>query len=198
MSNCIFCNKQKIDGQILETTAYFYLAPALGSFVSDYFLIISQGHANSLGSILINEKIHNDFLVLKKKVTDYIKEKKGDYLCFEHGCNEFNKAGGCVTHCHLHILPFDKNIIKTITDEIGKPTIIENYQELNRLHNNLDTYLLVEYKENIYVWENPNIVSQFVRRVLAREKNIPNQFNWKLHPFTENLEETLKNWKDYK
>jgi len=196
--NCIFCNKNKIANEILLETKNFYLVPALGSFVPNYFLIVSQNHLDSLGQILINPEIVEEFKSLLAEVKKFIKAKNQKVIAFEHGATMHDKAGCCIGHAHIHILPFDKEIAKKIEQILDKKSTTVEYEEINNLtgHGTVN-YLLLDENDKISIWKNVVVLSQFLRRIIAREINKPDFFDWKVNPFREIMEQTIASWNEY-
>ncbi|MBI5221854.1 MAG: hypothetical protein HY979_03545 [Candidatus Magasanikbacteria bacterium] len=194
--NCIFCNEEKINKEVVESTENFLLLPALGSFVPYYFLIISKVHADSIGSTLTNNSILEEFKKLKSKTEKFISEKTGvDYVCFEHGGAYSNTSGCCVGHAHLHVLPSGpENFLKNIQEKLGDPKSID-YENIHKKEDS--GYLLLEEKNKIYYWPNPKIISQFMRRLVAQQCHIGDKYDWKNFPFYENMEKTTRAWKEY-
>ncbi|KKQ27061.1 MAG: hypothetical protein US42_C0015G0004 [Candidatus Magasanikbacteria bacterium GW2011_GWC2_37_14] len=196
--DCIFCNKNKISDEILLQTENFYLVPALGSFIPDYLLIVSQNHLDSLGQILINQDITNEFESLLKQVKKFIGRKGQKIIAFEHGATQHDKAGCCIGHAHIHILPFDKILTEKIENILDKKSTLIQYEDINDLtgHGTVN-YLLLEENEKINIWKNVVVLSQFMRRLIARETNKANCFDWKTNPFREIMLETIDSWKEH-
>lgn len=192
---CIFCNHEKINKEVIESTENFLLLPALGSFIPYYFLIVSKQHADSISSTLINDFIVEEFKEIKSKIEKFISQKTGgEYVCFEHGGAYSNTSGCCVGHAHFHILPASsENLLDTVKKNLGDPKSIK----YENIYKNEDSgYLLLEEKNKIYYWPNPKIISQFMRRLIAQQCHIVNKYDWKNFPFYENMEETTRAWKE--
>lgn len=174
--------------------------PALGAFVPYYILIISQEHHNALHAVLTDKKINLEFELLKKKIQSFIKNRTNckSIISFEHGGGNNNKAGCCVGHTHLHILPHDQPLRPAIEKQLGKAEKIKNYSALNKLYKkNLDNYLLLEENDKIYLWRNPPILSQYMRRLIAKQIKQEPLYDWQKHPFYENMEQTIRDWKSF-
>ena len=194
---CIFCNHDKINKEVIESTENFLILPALGSFVPYYFIIVSKDHADSIGSTIINETIAQEFKKIKSKIERFIYEQTGgDYICFEHGGAYSNTSGCCIGHAHLHILPTgSQNFLDSTKQNLGEPKLIE-YEDI---HKNQDSgYLLLEEKNKVYYWPNPKIISQFMRRLVAQQCGLGDKYDWKNFPFYKNMEKTTQTWKEWK
>lgn len=192
---CIFCNHDKINKEAIENSDNFLLLPALGSFIPNYFLIVSKQHTDSFGSMLSSDEIIDEFQEMKSKVEKFISEQTGkDCICFEHGGSSSNTSGCCIGHAHFHILPaISKNLKKTIEEKLGSPEIIK-YQDIHKKEDS--GYLLFEEKNKTFYWPNPKIISQFMRRIIAKELGLESKFDWKEFHFSENMQATTKNWQD--
>ena len=120
-------------------------------------------------------------------------------MAFEHASDQIGRAGCCVNHLHLHLLPCvnGEKIVKRITNSVGLPATIKTYGDLTTLFYQNTPYLLVETNK-IYLWKDPLILSQFMRRVIAEEYNIVERYDWKRYPFYENMTKSMKEWKKWK
>lgn len=194
---CAFCNQKKMKEEILFSSDNFFIVPAVGSFVPYYLLLTTKKHIHPFGTSFKTTKINKEFLELRKKTERFYKKigiKK--WIYYEHGAGIGQSSGCCVDHAHIHLLPFDKNIVKIIQQFLGKPKIIKKYSELYKLHpQKMNGYLLVEENEKIFIWPEPMIVSQFVRRIIAEKINKGDKYDWKKYPFAENMLITTKQWK---
>lgn len=190
---CPFCNKTKLKKEIVEEWPNFYLAPALGSFLPYYFLLISNNHSDSLSQTLNKENL-KEFLDLKKKVHNFIfKKTNKEPVCFEYGACYNQKAGGCISHAHLHILPFDKALLPKVMYKLGKPNKVRGYLKFINLSKNLNSYLSLEEKGEIYIWKDPVIISQYIRKIIAEELHL-NTYDWRKYPFYDVMKKSISEW----
>ncbi|EKD42927.1 MAG: hypothetical protein ACD_72C00531G0002 [uncultured bacterium] len=199
---CNFCNKKEIGKEVLFQTKNFFVVPALGSFLPYYFLIVSKEHQNSLAKVLINQQISKEFDQIKNKVIKFIKfkTKHNSEICFEHAANSEDIVGSgcCISHCHIHILPYQQPVINSIKKKIGQYQAVKDYTQLNKLvGQDIDSYLLVEQDDKIKIWKNKNIISQFMRRLIADNCNLGNRYDWKKFPYREEMETTTKEWNNW-
>ncbi|TAN33402.1 hypothetical protein EPN28_02530 [Patescibacteria group bacterium] len=195
---CPFCDHKILTKEKITENNHFYLAPAKGSFLPYYFLIISHAHQRAIGSFLNEPKVYNQFIEIKTETEKFIKKKNyRNYICFEHGASYDDKGGCCVEHAHFHILPFNIPLRKKIESHLGKATVLKNYKELGFQVKDNPSYLLLEENKKIYFWKQPLIISQYMRRLIANELLIKEKFDWKRFPFWSLMKKSIKEWQSH-
>jgi diadenosine tetraphosphate (Ap4A) HIT family hydrolase len=79
--DCWFCydNPNIEKHLIIWTTSNFYVALPKGPVTDDHLLIVTKKHISSQVEIFKDPKLAEEFLEIKKKITDHL----GSYLVFE-------------------------------------------------------------------------------------------------------------------
>ena len=54
-----------------------------------------------------------------------------------------------------------------------------------------------ENDQTIFIWKNPKIPTQYVRKITASLCGSRGKYDWRLHPFFENMNETITAYKKY-
>ena len=94
-----------------------------------HLLIVTKDHINCF--LNLDNKINNEFIVLKRKTINFLKNNYLLPVIFEHGV-----AGQTVPHAHMHFLPTKKLIyddLKRFGNKVNKPTIPYLYFEYKKL-----------------------------------------------------------------
>jgi len=90
------------NSKLLET-AHFVVIPSLGPFVVGHVMAVSKFHCESLASMGADALREYDELANRLRSLSFLRES--DLLEAEHGSTKCEKAGACVVHTHVHLLP---------------------------------------------------------------------------------------------
>lgn len=197
--NCKFCEiynadtVRAISDIILYENKYFFVIPALGCLIANYIMIISKRHINSMCYLDSNEK--KELIALLNEIRVMMKEKYGFYpIVFEHGASntDVNKSACCVLHAHLHVVPY----------KISHQS--EMIESLNLISlNDFNEFFIAGYnKPYIFFMDNRGAIyykncvsdvlpSQIIRQWIAKDIGKPNSWDWRIHPFQDNIEITV-------
>ena len=168
----------------------FRILPSIGCLEEGYLLLVPKMHVPCLGALPINAL--NDCLTsLTHQIMKVVASSYGGCTVFEHGVIDcYCRGGGCVDHAHLHIIPRNIDFMK----------FLSTTQTIRRLH--LAADLCAKYQSRVpyivfstpgdefMVFDAGNAPSQLMRRIVAIELGLPDFWNWRLFPFTENMEKT--------
>jgi diadenosine tetraphosphate (Ap4A) HIT family hydrolase len=203
MDECRFCaihstNEVKaVSDTILYENAYFFVIPALGCFVKDYIMIVSKRHIHSMCYLNSEEKKSLEDLI--NKFRTILKEKYRFYpLVFEHGAarEEINKSACCVLHAHIHIVPHRLNNQNEMIASLG----LKKADEYRKFYS--DSY----DKSYVFFMDNAGVIfykvladdalpSQIIRKWIASDLGRSDEWDWKTHPFDENVVATIDDLK---
>lgn len=187
---CIFCtlDSEKVVNTIIEETDNFYILPALGSLVDGYILIVTKEHINSMSDL--GKKEITEYLELIDRYREKFYKVYGRYpIVFEHGTPKIHSKmrASSVTHAHTHIINHNYIAEDKIIKKIG-------FKEINSIGE-------INNKKNYISYINPlgvNMVSyifspesQLMRREIAKDLGIDDQFSWKEYSFMENVKLTI-------
>jgi ATP adenylyltransferase len=174
------------DDRIILKNDLFCLIPTIGCFIKGYTILVTLKHYDSYSMIDINSLKRIDTIL--KKIKQFYNRKFQGLTIFEHGCvDACNKAGACYQHSHLHIVPVSLNI-----DDIPLSNLIRinSIQDLTIFNKTQESYLYLSLSEGDYVAVNPQISSQFMRKIIAKVIGKEDYWNWRKYPFLENMIET--------
>ncbi len=197
MNKCSFCSEITMDEEnnlfntmvsqyinmshrFLYKTKNWLLIPALGSFIAGYLLIITEKHFLSIGSVPTYLLLELECLL--QTVDSLLKNiYKLSTIAFEHGAvTDENLGGCCVNHTHLHILPYNGDILPDIIDDGFEVRKIDSFYDLKMQYLSHKPYIFYQNNHGIkYIIEGKNIPSQYIRQILADKLGVLENWNWK-------------------
>ena len=209
--NCVYCQHlnghNKFPARIIYNSANYFVLTGLGGFIPGYWLIIPYKHVMSNAAVDFSTQQELLEVIEDMKYLLHLTYGKCTYLVWENGTGNSGrgKAGDSIVHAHTQIVLTTltpKKIIKILGVPFDKISTedLSNYKE--------HSYLLLQDQDSANMWyihSNPDdyVPRQAVRTYLANEHGIPgDQWNWRTHPFTHELERTYldmataiqKNW----
>lgn len=177
------------DVVLMETDTFEWL-PGLGAFVEGYSLIVSKRHVPNTGCL-----DDRSIAELERFSTEVKRILRAIYavgiIVFEHGSvGVRRKAGCCIEHHHLHILPFD---LPTIPGHMHRVMLasksVKSFEPLKEYQAAGKPFIYYETPEgSAFVFDAPmDLPSQFMRQVLAVECGYPSDWEWAENPFLERV-----------
>jgi hypothetical protein len=130
MNDCPYCSRIPLGtavapslpatpfDQVFLRHAGVVVTPTLGMLIPGYLLAITQEHVSSFGCLGAEELAGG----VKPWLDDVLSDLHpvfGTYLVFEHGSSEVVPfKGGCLTHAHLHLIPFPADGVDVVLDAL--------------------------------------------------------------------------------
>jgi ATP adenylyltransferase len=189
------CPKPSYD-RVLQRYDGCVVVPTLGSILPNWLLIVPEKPVLNFREWEEGSGLSADRLVRKFLRSRGISSASA--IWFEHGPAKVGTSVGCgVDHAHLHVLidaPFElEDFARTAAVESGsKFKSVPTNAALRGIRKD-SSYLLIASGDHAIVAENvEHIGSQFLRRVVARLAGQPDAWNYRLHPWLNNVEETLR------
>lgn len=202
-SNCRICNilqkkekQNKIDRPIAECKNYFSIVTA-GAMVKGWILVFPKKHIYSMRE-QYNDPEFIEFVNSLIKRAEKLFEKK--CIIFEHGANHEGSLTACGTnHAHLHIIPYEHSLLDLMYEserdwkhinacDISKETNGKEYWFYSEKVNRIEFA-----KGYLHIVEQP--VSQFFRKLIAKQTGYSDKYNYKQYLFEENAEQTYNIYK---
>jgi diadenosine tetraphosphate (Ap4A) HIT family hydrolase len=156
----------------------------VGPIVEGYCLIISKRHILSMA--WLNDSELAELENIKKKLNLFLFKTYAKPIYFEHGSgSHIQKAGCCISHAHVHVLPIDINIVDDL-NRIYPSRVITSYSEIKK--NKGHGYLYFEdVMGQMYISSCDIVPTQYLRQVVAYKAKVKN-WDWKEYvSFYENL-----------
>lgn len=215
---CDFCFARENEGDLGRTVAFlqieensihtrtvyesdnFLVIATLGQFVPGYLLLLTKEHYPAMAHL--DSTLYDELESVYKKIQIILGDNYARPVIFEHGPMPseeeglFSAQGGgsCVDHAHIHFVPINTTYeqLKPHLFDKFKYRKIENLSELKELALNNIPYLYLEFDRfNRFVFENPEIVSQYMRRVLGEIAGVGDQWNFRAYPHIDSLAKTV-------
>ena len=199
---CQFCREiklNKIDAQdiiiddcILRENKYFVLTLNIWTFNVWYTLLLPKRHIPWFSYLTRDE--WDSFYEFQNTILPTIHRIFWPLVLFEHGWATSDLWCSCIQHAHLHIVPYDSNIVKFQSIWWEKLCSLEE----------LTIYSIIEKPYLLYIYENKIFTkkcdfdcSQFFRKYIISQMWIEWEiWNRRKYQFKENMIQTkdiLKN-----
>lgn len=193
---CRFCDQLERGRDTSEawspvaTSKRFVAVPSLGSLMPGWLLIVPTTHAINLSVLSPEDRTALDSF-LRYLVPSWSRIF-GPLLAFEHGPVHTGTKPGCgIDHAHLHLVPYEvKDLLAGARDMFPFLT----WAPVRRLPSSADEPYLFIDGLNGHCWlaSSPDIPSQALRRVIARDIGHFDAFDWKQFPRLEAVRETIE------
>lgn len=152
--------------QILWQNGLICVLPPLGSLTLGHLLVIARSHVVSMAQL--GNPALRELDATLSNLRSTLRGKFGEYLMFEHGTSPLSPSGPCIAHAHIHLFPLaDKMCGQLIS---AMPWLsLPSYEVLGQYHHSEYAYLQVGMDH--FVYPNPQIESQWIRRKVAQALN---------------------------
>jgi diadenosine tetraphosphate (Ap4A) HIT family hydrolase len=128
----------------------------------------------------------DELIAAIQEIRDLAQSSFGKMLVFEHGMGDGEVGAGCVSHAHVHLIPSDTKLDEAVLASVDdwQPVQLANLTDLAGSEYLLfmDTRDVVSGRVN----RTARVPSQHVRRVLAKELGLDDQWDWAVYPFVSN------------
>ena len=170
--------QRSIESRILFSSKCFTILPDISPIVPGHLLICTTRHVIAMSALGDEEFRQLDRIIaaVSSKLTEVYGEPT---IFFEHGAvDEFDRAGCCLDHAHLHALPINVDVtvsLRTLFDEVP----VRGLETLSRFARNRTPYLFFQRTDGQRSAYAPvHGVSQFVRRLICMELGAGTRSNW--------------------
>jgi len=191
---CRFCNiingsiYEKENQLIVENNSFFSIA-SIGALVEGWVLIVPKDHLVSMKDLYCI----NDFIEFTNTMLASIQSQySGQIIAFEHGPNKCGSTTSCGTnHAHLHLVPYFKSLYGDMLETGLTWDACRANEVSSRVANN--EYLFYSEITSNGKWDNPNgylhilkkPISQYFRRIIARQLDCNDEYDYKKYPRLE-------------
>jgi ATP adenylyltransferase len=180
-----------LSNRLVFETQNFAVLPTLGQIVKGYLLIMPKKHFISYSTLdrQLYDEFDDVFAVVKKSLKATYQTK--EVIFFEHGRKTVHSSVGCcVEHAHIHAVPIGLKLSSILSKRFSASSIID-ISEISEVVKG-DDYLFIEDPDGKrYVYETPDIKSQYVRYLIATELGQPDKADWLVYPGIRELIETV-------
>jgi len=177
--------------RVLAESEAMAVLPSIGPLVLGHVLICPRRHVNRLASL--QEEEAEALAVMKVRVCEVLFETYGHRpQFFEHGASADGQNVPCtVSHAHLHAVPVPSiwdDLPQSLRWETVEPTLASISVQAGN-----GEYLYYEDQTGRAVIANSQnvpIESQLLRRVIAKAVGNSAEWNWRLFPNVDHLQQT--------
>jgi diadenosine tetraphosphate (Ap4A) HIT family hydrolase len=197
-ANCVFCEPRELFvfdiGQPLGKGTVI-LKAARGMLLPGYLLTVTREHITSFAELPSSELAEIDSLFTH--VETELGEKFGTYFRFEHGSDNVQQcragAGACIEHAHQHHIPAPDAAEYILSQ--GHPDKHKlDWQKLSSFEDIAAfrgaPYMYLGYAGVHYAVADPGVPSQWVRRQVAKVRQLP-EWDWYIYNGGRELAETF-------
>ena len=194
MDDCQFCTefterapKNRI---ITETADHWVLLPTVGCLTPGYSLYMPLEHLDAAADITPDNL--PQVAASLESMRTLIQTHYGPTIVAEHGPRDCELGASCCSHAHLHLIPVhDPDAILAAYEKVGGPgRHLTSLVDLPAAAQTSYLYLSPRPGEHHYWPAASRFARQFVRRVVADQYGIGEQYDWRDHPFVQNHNQT--------
>jgi len=200
--NCDFCvgfseGEEYLDRKIKVFRNEFILLSTLGCFREGYCLYMPVSHKRSFASLAESQllTVESELVDLRQRIAT---EFSSFVILAEHGPGVNDSGASCCDHAHMHLIPVrdPRQVFLQFYKCSDNLQTLNNLSELSRFREDPYLYLSCANGQHL-VWNNAKPFGrQFVRRVCADLDGLGPMFNWRIHPFHENMQRTAIRMRD--
>lgn len=180
-----------IPSRILGEAHGFVFLPDVAPIVPGHLLIVTAAHAVAM-SALESEALRQLDRVMCAARKVLMASYKRPIVFFEHGAlDEFDRAGCCVYHAHMHALPAAVDVTAAL-EKLYNSARLERLEELQRYSSKRFPYLFFQRADGERFGYAPvRAVPQIIRRLICMELSLPERSNWETAVDVSMIRETL-------
>ena len=178
---------------VLFESPNFYVMPTLGALLEGWLLVISKRHYLCVGDMPIT--LVPELNEMISKTVGVVRENYCSPTIFEHGPHNSQLDLACGTaHLHIHVVPLGFQLLSgpCQDSELVESRWIsarEDYAELRKCHDRGNSYLYLREPSRQSLFCVPELAkSQIFRRAIARRLGVASRYDYRQHPFTENVD----------
>ena len=187
---------QSTDRRIIAQSRRLLAIPTLGQLVFGHILLCTRKHYRSFGNAVAGGVAPAEIDGAVGAITRWVSSiTRSSVIAFEHGavsggCN----AGACADHAHLHLLPFDRDLLPRLLQAGLDLTKISSYSDLAKWAEAGVSYLLYsDQTGTIWACDSPERLPQrFFRSVVADALGEPYRSDWRAFPELERIQQVVE------
>jgi len=175
--SCSLCESEikrnnKVENQILYEDDSFFLVPCIGPLTNGHIMIVTKEH-NYLSFADLPCDKYERFVEI---VSNMRARFRGKLLLAEHGSFIGHTGGKCITHAHVHLIPYEHET--NLLDDYLSKIFVKKLESLPSVINN-QPYILLENGNTISLYSAYNIKSQLIRILIKEKLNDLDKWNWR-------------------
>lgn len=199
-AGCVFCRMRSDPdlstdpaNELLYVGKSHYVVSGLGAWTPGYVLLITHQHFDNFS--LSSDESQGELNWLFSKIEQLFLRLFGQVTIFEHGAiDDKRKAGGCINHAHIHFLARDVDLCGELKQQFRQISVANGNSSARHLPPLGTPYLYVKQKEvdgRVFLVDRP-LATQFLRQKVASKIMMSEYWDYKLHPFEDNIMKTIE------
>jgi diadenosine tetraphosphate (Ap4A) HIT family hydrolase len=195
---CVFCTPP--EKKVLFETEHFYVTYDASPLTEGHLLIHTKDHIGCAAEI--DPEQQDELLQVKDFAATMLKDMYGYVSFYEHG-----RAGHCSIiiddkichHFHLHALPIESKVHKTIAQRFRKLKV-EDYSQLPQFYEEYGTYLYFEDAEGAmhYFPIKDDLEPHYFRTVISNSLGTPERADYKTYTNLDEINSFIEKAKAYR
>jgi diadenosine tetraphosphate (Ap4A) HIT family hydrolase len=181
----------KLPSRLIHATEHFLIFPPLGQFVEGGLLITTREHWLSMGHL--PDAYYEELERLMAETSEILQSHYGcKPLFFEHApVSTGDKGTCCVDHAHLNIFPVRVEVHEQLKNKFPCFSI-GGMRQLKPLAKKNQAYLFLQTNNGTrFVYDAGIVPSQYIRRIVTLELNMPERWHWHDYLGLDELERTV-------
>lgn len=188
--------------RLITRTAAIDVLSGLGSLRPGYLLVVPRRHTASLGELAPAELA--EAFDLAWQYADRVGRELGSpTVLVEHGSSgsaaaghptghapAHSSGGSCIIHAHLHVFPLSDESRAGLFVASGSRRTTGLSDLIDTAHRNRNYYFCTWKRDEGYLLSDPNLPSQYARRVWAGTLDEPDLWDWAAFPFLTHCQKT--------
>ena len=207
-TDCCLCDLFRIpnplepwDTALLRVNNYV-VVPSKGALVPGWSLVVPSGHALCVGAVDAAKRL--ELMSVAHAVRKATSELFGNATVFEHGPSSPCHAVGCgIDHVHLHVVPLSFSLFAATRKEIPSAEwhLVDDRPDelLAEVHSRGEDYIYIDEPDRetmVGILACP--ISQAIRKVIAKQIGQAHAWDYREHPFADNVASTIRAWRTVK
>jgi diadenosine tetraphosphate (Ap4A) HIT family hydrolase len=199
-AGCVFCRMAfdpDLSGEPVNELLYsgrsHYVICGLGAWTPGYVLLVTHRHFDNFSHA--PDETQPEFKALFADIERLFLAEFGELTIFEHGAvGDEKRAGGCINHAHVHFIGKKLDLCRELSTQFRSITIPDSDVSGRHLPPLQTPYLYVKQQDEdarAYQVERA-LPTQFLRQKVASRIGKGEYWDYKLHPFTENIMATIE------
>ena len=185
---------QPLHDILLFETENFAALPSLGNFLRNWILLVPKRPVPCLAGLYGKEVL--ELLDAARHVTESFKLDPKNVFLFEHGGAYGSPINCGVDQAHLHVVECNFNLIEAAinaSDEMQWVGVPSGFGGLKKIVADRE-YLAVGNDKKLFVSFPKQPESQWFRKLIAKENNTPDLWDYKANPFYAAIETSAQNF----
>lgn len=193
-SGCIFCDLltgeregagpfwgmfgwHEITSAIVAETPHFAVVPDAAPIVEGHLLVLTKEHLHSIAHL--SAAFYPKLEKILQHLHDVLSRHYSAPIVLEHGAaSAQQRAGCCVDHAHLHIVPVTVDLMPFLEPRFVKMPL-RDFHDLQAHFRGRPYLLVVSATGAMFGFDAPICPSQFHRQLLAVTLGYPSEWDWR-------------------